>query len=137
MTRRDAERAVIEAARRCSTGRNSNRVSAGGYFNCCNALDKAVDALDAAPQQPDLDALNAAVAEAVEAFQREFYRQPEPEVSEEWTAVVRAANARREAMKPKPTLPASMLDALLRDLDAHASETCAQRAAKLREERNV
>jgi hypothetical protein len=110
-TRREAERAVVEAAKKVYEHIDpSAKHSICGEFPAreCSALKEllnAARALDALPADaPDLDALNAAVAEAVEGHARAFpdlftrrnYDAPE------WTTVITAHNARRAALTKKP-----------------------------------
>jgi uncharacterized protein with von Willebrand factor type A (vWA) domain len=100
MTRRELKDAVVEAARVQVAAQRTR-----GHHDVGRAdvvLSRSVDALDACTE-PDLDALNAAVAEAAEeyvfvtpaALDKEF--QPA-----RWVIAIDAINARRAAMLPKP-----------------------------------
>jgi hypothetical protein len=91
VTRRELELAVIEAAR-VALKEHFSRFGMASTASGTIALKESVCALDACTE-PDLDALNASVAEAVEEQYQFTTVHPE----------VRAAmDARREAIKPKP-----------------------------------
>jgi hypothetical protein len=101
MTRRELTQAVVEAA----------RVYAGRNPDCSlnpqgQVVARAVRALEACTE-PDLDALDAAVAQAVDEYREKapsVFRTPPrtPEVRSHWEKVVAATDARRAALKPKP-----------------------------------
>jgi hypothetical protein len=65
-------------------------------------LREAVHTLDAEPPQPDLDALNAAVAEAVETYMVKWPHMDIKANCNEWTTIIEACRARRAALAPKP-----------------------------------
>jgi len=111
-----AERAVIEAARKQEwAGRVPSTTSY--YVDCLvGETNAAVRVLIAAPPQPDLDALNAAVAEAVERHAKahaDDYVPGKYPWSREWNDVADALLARREALKPKARYTAN--DGIVRD----------------------
>jgi hypothetical protein len=99
-----AERAVIEAARAYKRlvdphVRRRSCVASEEF----DVLDKALRALDAEPPQPDLDALNAEVAEAVKIYMdnhtlaRDRAHQPK-----DWVDVIDCDADRRAALAPNP-----------------------------------
>jgi hypothetical protein len=106
MTRRELTQAVIEAAQ-IAVKEHFARWGMASTAPGTTALKDAARALDACTE-PDLDALNAAVGGAVEAYlvvtpsakNKEF--QPP-----RWVAVIDAAAARRAAMKPRPRYEAA------------------------------
>jgi len=89
MTRRELKDAVVEAARMLT--------KCGHWYDATQATVNAVRALDACTE-PDLDALDHAVAEAVEAY---ITRGgiPRPDL---WKRIEVAYEARRTALAPKP-----------------------------------
>jgi hypothetical protein len=93
-----AERAVIDAA--------NEYAHQAGLRDGTGSIVRAVRALDACTE-PDLDALDHAVAEAVEAY-REYSPNvfgvvpATPEARSRWGSVVSALEARRAALAPKP-----------------------------------
>ena len=93
-----AERAVLEAAK--------TYVHAWDAPRTCDTesrlLREAVHTLDAEPPQPDLDALNAAVAEAVETYMVKWPHMDIKANCNEWTTIIEACRARRAALAPKP-----------------------------------
>ena len=94
-----AERAVLEAAK--------TYVHAWDAPRTCDTesrlLREAVHTLDAEPPQPDLDALNAAVAEAVEAYLVAHPSARDPKGQpDEWIVSLSTLLARRAALLPKP-----------------------------------
>jgi hypothetical protein len=95
-TRRELEQAVIEAANVIDAfpAFDPARGLPGGFILAVNRLRDATGDLRRAPPQPDLAALNAAVAQAVEEYDRTLYRF-EGEIRN-------ALDARHEALKPKP-----------------------------------
>jgi hypothetical protein len=111
MTRRELTQAVIQSAK------NVTQVSVGGFgkgvlevsrHKFC-ILSDLLDALDACTE-PDLAALNAAVAEAVEEYvvvspsALDKTNQPS-----RWVIAIDAINARRAALAPKPRYEVNLL----------------------------
>lgn len=102
MTRRELTDAVLEAAKNLTsvTAASDCKMTVSSFRFC--ALLDALDAL-AACREPDLAALDHAVAEAVEAYAVAhpdgLYASLAPK---EWKAIVVWRDARREALKPKP-----------------------------------
>jgi hypothetical protein len=88
-TRRELTQAVIEAARMVSVARD-NRHFVYAKIDHLTALFCALDSCT----EPDLAALDEAVAQAVEEYDRTLYRF-EGEIRN-------ALDARRAALKPKP-----------------------------------
>ena len=99
-SRRELKDAVVEAARVQVAAQRTR-----GHHDVGRAdvvLSRSVDALDACTE-PDLDALNAAVAEAVEAHSVERpYSYVTITATGAWHRVVEAHNALRTALLPKP-----------------------------------
>jgi hypothetical protein len=131
-TRREAVNAVIEAARAAC-----GAVIYGKTIEECNergtalgAIRASVRALDACTE-PDLDALNAAVAEAVEAHARRhpasFTERP---AMSTWGAIADARNARRAAMTPKPRYTSHNHE-VLRDGEWYLSAATRERAIEV------
>jgi hypothetical protein len=109
MTRRELTQAVVEAAK------NVTQVAVGGFGNgvlevsrhkFCTLSD-LLKALDACTE-PDLDALDAAVVQAVEEYviAHPLTMDKEHQLSR-WVSAINAINARRAALKPKPRYEAA------------------------------
>ena len=98
-----AERAVLDEVREM----NRHAIDSCYFGDHARAACRAYVALAAAPPQPDLAALNAAVAEAVEAW---FDKTTEahnghPNLDawrDDLSNIYRAESARRAALLPKP-----------------------------------
>jgi len=106
MTRREAERAVIEAARKAA-------VEASFIGDTARALLAAVVRLDALPAEPDLDALNDALNARVAEDAEAWYQQQPGADAVALEALAEALLARREALKPKLRYTAD--DGIVRD----------------------
>jgi len=96
MTRRELKDAVVEAARQWVRVFDDCGWTPGSKHTDLIAV---VRALDACPE-PDLDDLNAAVAEAVEEW---WMEDATPRMQgEKWARLITARNTRYDALKPKP-----------------------------------
>jgi hypothetical protein len=99
-TRRELTQAVVEAARRIVARYKCGLPADMACKPDKQALINASDALDACTE-PDLAALDEAVAEAVEEY-RDTMRKNKPGLNDAWEEVCSTIDARREALKPNP-----------------------------------
>ena len=104
MTRREAEKAVLEAVRMHDRkaleheGHLSPRLRQAALdYRATLTTDDNLNICT----EPDLDALNAAVAEAGEAY-RDRMRKNRPGLNDAWEVTCQAIDARRAALAPKP-----------------------------------
>jgi hypothetical protein len=93
MTRRELKDAVVEAAREHTECKGGVQRMVKVDIN----LHRASHALDACTE-PDLDALNAAVAEAVETYMVKWPHMDIKANCNEWTTIIEACRARRAAL---------------------------------------
>lgn len=94
MTKREVKQAVIAAARKVIKDWENPRY----VVLAVQEMRTHVRALDELPDEPDLDALNAAVAEALDAWQDANGSQ---QTVDTWKRTSAALAARREALRPK------------------------------------